>query len=175
MSFFKKFSKIQIWIIGVLFFVLGTDHLKALENVENLWSVRIPISLDGTIKPIDTLRIQTSIGGRITSLEVEENEVVQKNQELLKLKNETQMEVMKVEKTANSSDNVKYGLSHGSLYGTRIEDEEISLGSTDVYNIHAVYESNDDNAAVIPKKPAPTTAILLRLPTMDISFAIMNC
>ena len=57
---------------------------------------------------------------------------------------------MKVVRTANSSDNIKYGLTYGSLYGTRIEDEEISLGATDVYRVHAVYESNDDNAAVIP-------------------------
>ena len=75
---------------------------------------------------------------------------VSKNQAEKKLKNATEMEVMKVERTANSSDNIRYGLTYGSLYGTRIEDEEISLGSTDVYHIHAVYESNDDNAAVIP-------------------------
>jgi hypothetical protein len=75
---------------------------------------------------------------------------VSKNQAEKKLKNATEMEVMKVERTANSSDKVKYGLTYGSLYGTRIEDDEISLGSTDVYKIHAVYESTDDNAAVIP-------------------------
>ena len=75
---------------------------------------------------------------------------VSKNQAEKKLKNATQMEVMKVERTSNSSDNVKYGLTYGSLYGTRIEDDEISLGSTDVYKIHAVYESLDDNAAQIP-------------------------
>ena len=75
---------------------------------------------------------------------------ISKNQAEKKLKNATQMEVMKVERTSNSSDSVKYGLAYGSLYGTRIEDEEISLGSTDVYNIHAIYESVDNNPAVIP-------------------------
>ena len=75
---------------------------------------------------------------------------ISKNQAEKKLKNATQMEVMKVERTSNSSDRVKYGLTYGSLYGTRIEDEEISLGSTDVYNIHAIYESTDNEAAQIP-------------------------
>ena len=75
---------------------------------------------------------------------------ISKNQAEKKLKNATQMEVMKVERTTNSSDAVKYGLTYGSVFGTRIEDEEISLGSTDVYNVHAIYESSDDNAAIIP-------------------------
>ena len=61
MSLFKPFSKIQIWIMGVLFFVFGTTHLKALANVENLWSARIPISLEGTIRPIEIIREQTSV------------------------------------------------------------------------------------------------------------------
>ena len=43
-----------------------------------------------------------------------------------------------------------YGLSYSRLYGTRIEDEEISFGLNDVYEVHAVYESNDDQAAKIP-------------------------
>lgn len=78
MSLFKPFSKIQIWIMGVLFFVFGTAHLKALANVENLWSARIPISLEGTIRPIEIIREQTSVGGRITAITVEENDEVQK-------------------------------------------------------------------------------------------------
>ena len=60
------------------------------------------------------------------------------------------MFVMKVNKTIQNLDKQNYNLVYSNLYGTRIEDEEISLGSTDVYHIHAVYESNDDNAAVIP-------------------------
>jgi len=75
---------------------------------------------------------------------------VSKNQAEKKLKNATVMEVLKVERTSISSDAPKYGLSYGSLYGTRIEDDEISMGSSDVYKIHAVYESTDDSSAVIP-------------------------
>ena len=75
---------------------------------------------------------------------------ISKNQAEKKLKNATEMQVMRVEKTNISSDAPKYGLSYGSLYGTRIEDEEISLGCSDVYKVHAVYESLDDNGAVVP-------------------------
>ena len=96
MSLFKLFSKIQIWIMGVLFFVFGTAHLKALANVENLWSARIPISLEGTIRPIEIIREQTSVGGRITAITVEENDEVQKNQLLLSLKNDTQKQQLEL-------------------------------------------------------------------------------
>ncbi len=96
MSLFKKFSIIQIWITGVLFFVLGTTNLKALENVENLWSARIPISLEGTIHPIEIIREQTSVGGRIIAITVEENDEVQKNQLLLSLKNDSQKQQLEV-------------------------------------------------------------------------------
>ena len=96
MSLLKQFSKIQIWIMGVLFFVFGTAHLKALANVENLWSARIPISLEGTIRPIEIIREQTSVGGRITAITVEENDEVQKNQLLLSLKNDTQKQQLEL-------------------------------------------------------------------------------
>ena len=96
MYLLKPFSKIHIWIMGVLFFVFGTAHLKALANVENLWSARIPISLEGTIRPIEIIREQTSVGGRITAITVEENDEVQKNQLLLSLKNDTQKQQLEL-------------------------------------------------------------------------------
>ena len=51
---------------------------KNAENVENLWSARIPISLEGTIHPIEIIREQTSVGGRIIAISVEENDEVKK-------------------------------------------------------------------------------------------------
>ena len=106
MSLLKPFSKIQIWIMGVLFFVFGTAHLKALANVEKLWSARIPISLEGTIRPIEIIGEQTSVGGRITAITVEENDEVQKNQLLLSLKNDTQkqqLELAQLQKKINQN------------------------------------------------------------------------
>ncbi len=60
------------------------------------------------------------------------------------------MQVLEVTKTANNTDAPLFGLAYSRLYGTRIEDEEISFGLNDVYEVHAVYESNDDQAAKIP-------------------------
>ena len=45
-------------------------------------------------------------------------------------------------------DKQNYSLTYSNLYGTRIEDKELSLGLTDSYRLHAVYESNDDNDPV---------------------------
>ena len=60
------------------------------------------------------------------------------------------MFVLKVNKTQKNLDKQNYNLAYSNLYGTRIEDKELSLGLTDCYRMHAVYESNDDNDPVIP-------------------------
>ena len=44
------------------------------------------------------------------------------------------MRAMKVIRTRINNDQTKYGLAYGNLYGTRIEDEEISFALNDVYN-----------------------------------------
>ena len=67
-----------------------------------------------------------------------------------KVKTAAKMQILEVTKTNNNTDAPLFGLSYSRLPGTRIEDREISFGKTDVYEIHAVYESKDDNAAKIP-------------------------
>jgi len=89
---FKTFSS----ALGFLFCLSGSSGIKASENPNRLWASRIPISLEGTISPIDTLRVQTSVSGRITSVAVKENDVVQKNQLLLRLKNDTQKQQLEL-------------------------------------------------------------------------------
>ena len=131
------------------FLAYDKDHYALVElapTAGTLIDIESNLSFNSTGTPRTSLTVSGLTGVSTVRLVAS----VSKNSAEKKLKNATEMECMKVEKTANSSDNVKYGLTYGSLYGTRIEDEEISLGSTDVYNIHAVYESNDDNAAVIP-------------------------
>ena len=128
MSLFKPFSKIQIWIMGVLFFVFGTAHLKALANVENLWSARIPISLEGTIRPIEIIREQTSVGGRITAITVEENDEVQKNQLLLSLKNDREQQISLAKVQIDSASNtIKDRQRQVKLAETQIEVSKNSL------------------------------------------------
>jgi hypothetical protein len=84
----------------------------------------------------------------ITSVKV--TATVSKNVATRKTKSGNEMFVLKVIKTTKNLDKQNYNLAYSNLYGTRIEDRDISLGLTDVYRLHAVYESNDDNDPVIP-------------------------
>ena len=74
-----------------------------------------------------------------------------KNVVTKKIKTANKMNVMKIDRTAISGDVTKFGLSYGSIYGTRIQDEEIALGATDCYKLHAVYESINDLVPTTPK------------------------
>lgn len=76
---------------------------------------------------------------------------ISKNEVEKRIKTANKMNIMKVDRTSIVGDVTKFGLSYGSIYGTRIQDEEISLGCSDVYQLHAVYESKDDNLPVIPR------------------------
>ena len=57
---------------------------------------------------------------------------------------------MKVNKTIANKQKQNYNLVYSNLFGTRIEDQRISLGTIDAYKVHAVYESLDDEDPVIP-------------------------
>tara|TARA_B100000073_G_scaffold99144_1_gene78824 strand:+ start:40323 stop:47627 length:7305 start_codon:yes stop_codon:yes gene_type:complete len=76
--------------------------------------------------------------------------LVSKNIVTRKIKTAAKMRAMKVIRTRNQQDQQRYGLAYGNLYGTRIEDEEISFALNDVYKIHAIYESENDNDAEAP-------------------------
>lgn len=67
-----------------------------------------------------------------------------------KQKTLNKMFILDVNKTVEKKDEQKYGLTQSFLYGTRIQDQELSLGLSDAYQLHAVYESLDDSAPVIP-------------------------
>ena len=84
----------------------------------------------------------------ITSVKV--TATISKNVTLKKTKTLTKMFVLKVIKTTEDLDKQLYNLTNSNLYGTRIQDDEISLGLADAYKIHAIYESEDDNDPVIP-------------------------
>tara|TARA_R100000008_G_scaffold86394_1_gene79305 strand:+ start:563 stop:7789 length:7227 start_codon:yes stop_codon:yes gene_type:complete len=84
----------------------------------------------------------------ITSIKV--TATVSKNVTTKKTKSMKEMFVLKVNKTIRSLDKPQYGLTFSTLYGTRIEDKDISLGLVDAYRLHAIYESYDDNEAVVP-------------------------
>jgi hypothetical protein len=76
--------------------------------------------------------------------------LVSKNIVSKKIKTAAKMRCLNVLRTRINNDQPKYGLAYGNLYGTRIEDEEISFALNDVYNVHAVYESENDADASPP-------------------------
>ena len=84
----------------------------------------------------------------VTSVKV--TATISKNIATRKTKTENQMFVMKVNKTIQNLDKQNYNLVYSNLFGTRIEDREISLGVADCYRLHAVYESYDDADPVLP-------------------------
>ncbi len=95
-------------------------------------------------------RQSVSIAGLTNVTQIHLNALVSKNTVARKIKTASKMRVLKVIKTDRQDDVLKFGLAYGNLYGTRIEDKEISFGLNDVYKIHAVYESNDENDAQVP-------------------------
>ena len=95
-------------------------------------------------------RQSISVQGLSGVTQVHLNALVSKNTVARKVKTASKMRCMKVIKTNQQNDTLKFGLSYGHLYGTRIEDTEVSFGLNDVYKIHAVYESETDGDAQIP-------------------------
>ncbi len=98
-------------------------------------------SADRTTLQIENLTNITSV--KVTA-------TVSKNVTVRKTKSGNEMFVLKVTNTTSNLDKQNYNLTYSNLYGTRIEDKELSLGLTDSYRLHAVYESNDDNDPIIP-------------------------
>jgi len=76
--------------------------------------------------------------------------LVSKNTPSRKIKTAGLLKSLKVIKTLTDKDVQLTGLTYSTLPGTRVEDLEISLGLNDVYNIHAIYESLDENDASPP-------------------------
>ena len=98
-------------------------------------------SAERTTLQIDNLTNITSI--KVTA-------TISKNVTARKTKAAQKMFVMKMNKTIKNLDKLNYGLVYSGLYGTRIEDQELSLGLADGYKVHAIYESNDDDDPIIP-------------------------
>ena len=115
----------------------------------------IPIVTSGTgnlgytsFTSADRTTIQIDNLTNITSVKVTAS--ISKNVTQRKTKSSQSMFVMKVNKTTGNLDKQNYNLAYSTLYGTRVQDLDISLGLTDAYKIHAVYESLDDSDPIIP-------------------------
>ena len=93
-----------------------------------------------------------SIGGLGSVATVTLTALVSKNTVVKKIKTASKMRSLKVIKTLRNTDNtaLQQRLQYSTLFGTRVEDRQISFGLNDVYKIHAIYESLDDNDASPP-------------------------
>ena len=96
----------------------------------------------------DRTTIQINNLANITTIKV--TATISKNVTQRKTKSSQKMFVLKVNRTIKNLDKQNYNLAYLNIYGTRIEDTELSLGLKDAYQLHAVYESFDDNDPVIP-------------------------
>ena len=101
-----------------------------------------------TFTSSDRTTIQIDNLTNITSIKV--TATISKNVTQRKTKSGQQMFVIKTIKTIENLDKQNYNLTYSNLYGTRIQDRDLSLGLVDAYRLHAVYESNDDNDPVLP-------------------------
>ena len=93
-----------------------------------------------------TLTVAT--GTNVTSVKL--TATVSKNVVQKKIKTLRKMAVNKIHRTTENKDTPLFGLSYSHLYGIRIQDDEISLGVSDTYQLHAVYESIDSNDPIVP-------------------------
>ena len=102
------------------------------------------ISFSGT--PANTVNVTglTDVLSVRFSVTLSKLSVTRRNKSLNKMK------VLKVEKTTANANKLLYGLTNSPYYGERIEDRELSLGIPDAFKIQAIYESTNDNSAVIP-------------------------
>ena len=91
-----------------------------------------------------------SISGLTNVATVTLTALVSKNTVAKKIKTASKMKALKVFKTTEDVEEQPTGLTYSALYGTRVEDLDISFGVNDVYNVHAIYESFDDNDASSP-------------------------
>ena len=95
-------------------------------------------------------RQSVTIDGLANVSTVKLTALVSKNIVTKKIKTAAKMRALKVSRTRVQQDQQRYGLAYGNLYGSRIEDEEISFALNDVYKIQAVYESENDADATAP-------------------------
>ena len=72
------------------FLILPLAGMATAQGTELTGAFKTPISLSGAIEPAETLKVQSSVGGRVAVIHVDENQNVTKGQLLLTLKNDAQ-------------------------------------------------------------------------------------
>ena len=111
-------------------------------EVEQLTSDQFELNNDGTQITLNGLRINQS--GNVTVNTTLRKEVLRNRR-----KNFVRSRKLNILKTNSASTAAISGLTTSQFYGTRIEDNEISLNVPDVVNVLAVYESLDTASPIL--------------------------
>jgi CBS domain-containing protein len=120
---------------------------------------------DGTIEPLTSDKVQVSSNRKNVSIvglaraaetNIRVSAVLNKNkvtQKQKKLRNTSSIIVSRSSNPASGigSTTTNDGLTYSNVYGTRVQDEEISLNKPDVLRVLAIYESDDQNDPDLPK------------------------
>jgi len=168
-SFFvyRTFARKTVTTGSITFTVPETEAFAAMSgdnymltivnyNSDSTWSNGQNIDVDAQVDAGNLTATfgadnqSLSIGGLGSVQTVTLTALVSKNTVAKKIKTAGKMKALKVVNTNQDLDQQPTGLTYSALYGTRVEDTDISFGINDVYNIHAVYESYDDSDALPP-------------------------
>lgn len=129
--------------------VVGTNLDIEAESEKSVPT--IGVSFGANRQSLQVTGLNDGAGGTVNNISnVTLTAAVSVNTVSKKIKTAAKMRTMKVIRTRNQNDVTNYGLAYGNLYGTRIEDEEISFALNDVYALQAVFESEDDEDAKVP-------------------------
>ena len=163
----KVFNNQAVTNTGEFSIALGSDESFVAFDNENYNLTILSVNPGSPYSPGDVVKLVASGGGinitfsgtpantvNVTGLtdviSVRFTATLSKISVTRRNKSLNKMKVLKVEKTLAAANKLLYGLTSSPYYGERIEDKNISLGIPDVYKIHAVYESTNNNSAVIP-------------------------
>jgi len=131
----------------------GTNYTYATYNSERY----IVVNANGTLENLDNALLTITNGGKnaqFTNLSATSGpcKVITtqiKSNVTQKLKNLVRSEFITISKTKyNPSRNV--GLAYTSIYGTRVEDDNISLNVSDILEVHGVFESSTTSDPILP-------------------------
>ena len=76
----------MVLLVAGFFLIFPLDGMATAQGTELTGAFKTPISLSGAIEPAETLKVQSSVGGRVAVIHVDENQNVIKGQLLLTLK-----------------------------------------------------------------------------------------
>ena len=133
-----------------------------IENESEKQNPTIGVSFGANRQSLQVTGLNDGSGGTVNNIsQVTLTAAVSVNTVSKKIKTAAKMRTMKVIRTRNQNDVINYGLAYGNLYGTRIEDEELSFALNDVYALHAVFESETMRMLRFLSSLLPRTYILI--------------